>query len=306
MIYTLTLNPSVDLIVSLERFVEGRVNLTEAEYKLPGGKGINVSQVLKNLGHESRALGFVGGFTGRFITDELDKRGVETDFVEVEGDTRINIKMKDNKFESELNGNSPAISEERLDELLKKLRELKKDDLLIMSGSVPKTLPIDIYRKILDGIDEDIRVVIDTKGAALEEAVKAGPYLIKPNNHELEDIFGVKIETQEEIVKYGRKLLEMGAENVVVSMAGDGALLINCEGTYFGNVPAGKVVNSVGAGDSLVGGFSSGLAEGMNLIECFRRGIASGSASAFSENLCSKREVEELIEQVKVEKIQER
>ena len=306
MIYTLTLNPSVDLIVSLERFVEGRVNLSEAEYKLPGGKGINVSQVLKNLGHDSKALGFIGGFTGRFITDELDERGVETDFIEVEGDTRINIKMKDHKFESEINGNSPAISEEKLEELLKKLRELKRDDLLIMSGSVPKTLPDDIYRQILDGIGSGIRTIVDTKGAALEEAVKAGPYLIKPNNHELEDIFNIKIETQEEIVRYGRKLLEMGAENVVVSMAGDGALLINHEGTYFGSVPVGKVVNSVGAGDSLVGGFTSGLAEGLTLTECFRRGIASGSASAFSDNLCSKKEVEELLEQIKIEKVEER
>ncbi len=306
MIYTLTLNPSVDLIVSLERFVEGRVNLSESEYKLPGGKGINVSQVLKNLGHESRALGFVGGFTGRFITDELDKREVETDFVEVEGDTRINIKMKDQMFESEINGNSPAISREKLEELLKKLRELKRDDLLIMSGSVPKTLPADIYRQILEGIDTDIKVVIDTKGAALEEALKGKPYLVKPNNHELEDIFGVRIETQEEIVKYGRKLLEMGAENVVVSMAGDGALLINHQGTYFGSVPVGEVVNSVGAGDSLVGGFSSGMAEGLTITECFRRGIASGSASAFSENLCTKREVEELLKQVRVEKLEDR
>jgi len=303
MIYTLTLNPSVDLMVSLERFAEGRVNLSDNEYKLPGGKGINVSQVLKNLGHESKALGFVGGFTGRFIIDELNKREVGSDFVEVEGDTRINIKMKDDKFESEINGNSPSISKEKLDELLVKLREMRSDDLLIMSGSVPKTLPTDIYRQILEGIDEGIKVVVDTKGAALEEAVKASPYLIKPNNHELEDIFGVKIETREDIVKYAKKLLEMGAQNVVVSMAGEGALLINYEGTYFGSVPVGKLVNSVGAGDSLVGGFSSGVAEGLVMTECFRRGIASGSASAFSENLCTKKEMEELLKQIKVEKL---
>lgn len=303
MIYTLTLNPSVDIIVSLERFEEGRVNLSEKEYKLPGGKGINVSQVLKNLGHDSRALGFIGGFTGRFIAEELDKRQVENDFVEVEGDTRINIKMRDSKFESEINGNSPSISKENLDELLKKLRKLKRDDLLIMSGSVPKTLPIDIYRQILKAIDEDIKAVVDTKGAALEEAVKAKPYLIKPNNHELEDIFGVEMRDQADIVKYGKKLLEMGARNVVVSIAGDGALLINSEGVYSGSVPKGKLVNSVGAGDSLVGGFSAGIAEGLSFTECFARGIASGSASAFSENLCTREEVEELLKQVDVKKI---
>lgn len=303
MIYTLTLNPSVDLIVSLERFVEGRVNLSENEYKLPGGKGINVSQVLKNLGHDSRALGFIGGFTGRFIAEELDKKQVKNDFVEVEGDTRINIKMKDFKFESEINGNSPVISNEKLDELLKKLRGLKSNDLLVMSGSVPKTLPTDIYKQILESVDGGVRVIIDTKGQALEEAVKAGPFLIKPNNHELSDIFGVEIKTQDDTVKYGKKLVEMGAKNVVVSMAGDGALLIGEKGTYFGSVPKGILVNSVGAGDSLVGGFTAGLMEGLTMTECFRKGIACGSASAFSENLCTAEGVEKLLEEIKIREI---
>lgn len=300
MIYTLTLNPSVDLIVSLERFCEGRVNLSDNEYKLPGGKGINVSQVLKNLGHESTALGFVGGFTGNFILEELKKKKVDTDFVEVSGDTRINIKMKDAKAESEINGNSPHISKESLGKLLEKLKELSEDDLLIMSGSVPKTLSSDIYRQILEGLEKKVRVIVDTKGEALEEVVKGKPFLIKPNNHELEDIFKIKIESIEETIKYGKKLQEMGAQNVVISMAGDGALLIGEDKVYRGNVPKGIVVNSVGAGDSLVGGFAAGLTEKLTMEECFKKGIASGSASAFSENLCTSEEVEELLDEIKI------
>ena len=303
MIYTLTLNPSVDLIISLERFIEGRVNLSDNEYKLPGGKGINVSQVMKNLGHNSMALGFIGGFTGKFIGDELKKKQVESDFVEVTGDTRINIKMKDSAAESEINGNSPEISKENLEELLEKLKELKKDDILVMSGSVPKTLPESIYREILESIETGVKVVVDTKGEALAEAVKGKPFMVKPNNHELEDMFDVKIEDQEDIIKYGKKLVEMGAENVIVSMAGNGALLISQEGIYFGNVPRGTLINSVGAGDSLVGGFTAGLVEGLTITESFKKGIASGSASAFSENLCTVEEVEELLGEIKIRKI---
>jgi len=303
MIYTLTLNPSVDLIISLERFIEGRVNLSDNEYKLPGGKGINVSQVMKNLGHDSMALGFIGGFTGKFIGDELKKKQVESDFVEVTGDTRINIKMKDSAAESEINGNSPEISKENLEELLEKLKELKKDDILVMSGSVPKTLPESIYREILESIETGVKVVVDTKGEALAEAVKGKPFMVKPNNHELEDMFDVKIEDQEDIIKYGKKLVEMGAENVIVSMAGNGALLISQEGIYFGNVPKGTLINSVGAGDSLVGGFTAGLVEGLTITESFKKGIASGSASAFSENLCTVEEVEELLGEIKIRKI---
>lgn len=303
MIYTLTLNPSVDLIISLERFIEGRVNLSDNEYKLPGGKGINVSQVMKNLGHDSMALGFIGGFTGKFIEGELKKKQVESDFVEVAGDTRINIKMKDSAAESEINGNSPEISKEKLEELLEKLKEFKKDDILVMCGSVPKTLPESIYREILESIETKVKVVVDSKGEALAEAVKGKPFMIKPNNHELEDMFGVKIEGQEDIIKYGKKLVEMGAENVIVSMAGDGALLINKEEIYFGSVPKGTLVNSVGAGDSLVGGFTAGVIEGLTLTESFKKGIASGSASAFSENLCTLEEVEKLLEEIEIRKI---
>ena len=300
MIYTLTLNPSVDLIVSLERFCEGRVNLSDNEYKLPGGKGINVSQVLKNLGHESTALGFVGGFTGNFIVDELKKRKVDTDFIEVSGDTRINIKMKDTKAESEINGNSPAITKEDLKDLMKKLNELKKDDLLVMSGSVPKTLSSSIYKEILEGLKEEVKVIVDTKGEALEEVLKANPFLVKPNNHELEDLFNVKISGIEDTIRYGKKLQEMGAVNVVVSLAGEGAILIGEEKIYRGNVPRGTVVNSVGAGDSLVGGFAAGLLEDLSIEECFRKGIASGSASAFSENLCTSEAVEKLLKEIEI------
>ncbi len=303
MIYTLTLNPSVDLIVALDNFIEGKVNVSESEYKLPGGKGINVSQVLKNLGYSSKALGFIGGFTGTFIEDELKAREVETDFIRVEGDTRINIKMKDKKSESEVNGNSPLISSESMNKLFKQLEELKDNDILVMSGSVPKTLSKSIYKEIIEGLTSDVKVIVDTKGEALKEVLKAKPFLIKPNKDELEEIFEATIDSREELIEYGKKLLDEGAENVIISMAGDGALLINEKGVYFGNSPKGKLVNSVGAGDSLVGGFTSAIAATKTVEEAFKKGIASGSASAFSKDLCTEDEVKELLSDINIVKL---
>ena len=303
MIYTLTLNPSLDYIIQMNSFVEGKVNISESEHKLPGGKGINVSQVLKNLGHESVALGFLGGFTGDFIHDELLKKNIKCNFVKLEGDTRVNVKMKSGNVETEINGNSPMITQENKDELFSKLRELKDGDILVMAGSVPLSFDSDVYKRIMEDLPKGVKVILDTKGKALEEAVKAGPFLIKPNHHELEELFNVKIQNKDEMVEYGKKLQKMGAKNVAISMAGDGAFLITEDSVYFGNVPKGIVKNSVGAGDSMVGGFTAGTAEGLSIEECFSIGIAAGSASAFSKNLCTLREVENLIKEIRIEKI---
>ncbi|WP_320046331.1 1-phosphofructokinase [uncultured Ilyobacter sp.] len=303
MIYTLTLNPSLDYIIQMNSFQEGKVNISKSEHKLPGGKGINVSQVLKNLGHESVALGFLGGFTGDFIHKELIIQGIKCDFIQLEEDTRINVKMKNGNIETEINGNSPKISQDKKGELFKQLEKLKKGDILVMAGSVPLSFESNVYEKVMTTLPKGVKVILDTKGKALEDAVKTKPYLIKPNHHELEELFNVKIQNKNEMVEYGKKLQKMGAKNVAISMAGDGAFLITEDAVYFGNVPKGVVKNSVGAGDSMVGGFTSGIAEGLSIEECFSRGIAAGSASAFSKNLCTLSEVENLINEIKIEKI---
>lgn len=303
MIYTLTLNPSIDYIINLENFIPGDINLTKSEYKLPGGKGINVSQVLKNLQNPNIALGFIGGFTGNFIKNSLEEKKINNDFIEILGDTRINIKMKDNNNESEINGGSPEISLEALKKLKEKLGSLISGDTLILSGSVPRSISSTIYKDIMTDIPDGIKVILDAKGDALLEGVKGKPYMIKPNNHELGDIFDVKLESIEDTIFYGRKLLDLGAQNIIVSMAGDGALLITPTNSYIASAPKGKLINSVGAGDSLVAGFTHGIYKNLEIVDSFKLGIACGSASAFSENLCTKIEVDKLLKEITVIKI---
>ena len=303
MIYTLTLNPSIDYIINLEKFIPGNINLINSEYKLPGGKGINVSQVLKELNTPNIALGFVGGFTGNFIKKSLDEKNITHDFIEVFGDTRINIKMKDSDNESEINGNSPIIEPKSLKQLKEKIKLLVEGDILVLSGSVPKSIKSSIYREIMEEIPREIKVILDAKGEALLEGLKGNPYMVKPNNHELGDIFDVELKTREDILFYGKKLLEFGAQNIIISMAGNGAILITSKDSYFINAPKGKLINSVGAGDSLVAGFTHGISSGLDIIEAFKLGVACGSASAFSENLCTKPEVEALLDGIKIEKI---
>lgn len=305
MIYTLTLNPSIDYIVHVDNLETGKVNRTTMDTKFPGGKGINVSRVLSNLGVENVALGFLGGFTGKFIEDSLHDLGINTDFVKVAGDTRINVKVKSNK-ETEINGAGPDISETELSTLLNKLSALKSGDILVLAGSIQKTLPSDLYLKIQREVaSHGAKVVVDTSGEALVEAIKNKPFLIKPNNHEIEEIFNVKIESRDELVAYGKKLVDMGAENVIISMAGDGALLICSEGVFFGNAPKGEVKNSVGAGDSLVGGFLAKYYETQDLLKSFKNGIASGSVSAFSMDLCTKEDVEKLLPIININSYEE-
>lgn len=296
MIYTVTFNPSIDYIVSVEDFKPGRVNRTTKELVYPGGKGVNVSLVLKNLGMENTALGFVAGFTGREIEKSLKDWGCLTDFIHVkEGMSRINMKLRAQE-ETEINGQGPALSDEELNELYEKLDALKDGDVLVLAGSIPNTLPDSIYEDIMARLsDRDIRIVVDATKDLLVNVLKYKPFLIKPNNHELEEIFDVKLEGTEDIITYGKKLKEMGARNVLISMAGDGAILIAEDGQILKSAaPKGKVVNSVGAGDSMVAGFITGWLEKSDYIHAFHTGISAGSASAFSERLATREEVKEI------------
>ncbi|WP_278520656.1 1-phosphofructokinase [Mitsuokella jalaludinii] len=301
MIYTVTFNPSLDYIVRLDSFTAGEINRVNYEQVLGGGKGINVSIVLGNLGHESTALGFTAGFTGEEIKRQLDGFGVKHDFVQLpEGFTRINVKVKADK-ETEINGQGPDISEAKREELFEKLDKLSEGDTLVLAGSIPKTLPDDIYEKIMARLEgRGIRIIVDAEKKLLLNVLKYHPFLIKPNNHELGDMFGVKLTTDEEIITYAKKLQEKGAQNVLISMAGDGAILLTADGKHYKSpAPKGKLINSVGAGDSMVAGFITGYIESQGDFEtAFHMGVATGSASAFSENLATRPEVEALLKTI--------
>ena len=300
MIYTITFNPSIDYIVNVEDFQIGEVNRVSHEYLLPGGKGINVSIVLQHLGVESQTLGFISGFTGQEIQRMLSEQNVHTDFIDVKnGYSRINFKMKSHE-ESEVNGNGPVIKKEHLDELMQKLDQLKEGDILVLSGSIPSSLSEDTYANIMKSLsDKKIHIVVDATGQLLMNVLKYHPFLIKPNIHELEEMFHVKLYENRDIVTYAKKLQEQGAENVLVSMAGDGALLVTRDQkVFFSEAPKGKVKNSVGAGDSMVAGFIAGYVQNHDFIEAFQTGVATGSASAFSENLATLEEVEALKKKV--------
>ncbi len=301
MIYTVTFNPSLDYILRLDHFTAGEINRVNYEQVLGGGKGINVSIVLKNLGHDSTALGFVAGFTGEEIKRQLREFGVKSDFVQLEqGFSRINVKVKADK-ETEINGQGPDISEAKQEELFAKLDKLTAGDTLVLAGSIPKTLPDDIYQRIMAKLkDKDIRMVVDAEKNLLLNVLQYHPFLIKPNNHELGDMFGVKLTSHEEIINYAKKLQEKGAQNVLVSMAGDGAILLTADGiSYKCPAPKGTLVNSVGAGDSMVAGFITGFMEsGGDFERAFHMGVATGSASAFSENLATRPEVEKLLKSI--------
>lgn len=302
MIYTVTLNPSIDYIVEVDDFQLGKINRMKNENKFPGGKGINVSRVLKRLDVESVALGFVGGFTGNFIVNVLEKENVASDFVMVEGDSRINIKLK-SQFESEINGQGPAISEEKLDQFFKQLEQVEGGDYVVLAGNIPHTLPADMYEKLTKwGNENGINMVVDASGKVLLDVVKHKPFFIKPNHHELGELFDVKITSIDQAIPYGRKLIEMGAQNVCISFAGDGAILLSNTSVYTSTVPKGKVLNSVGAGDSLVAGFLGTFVKTKCIETSFKVGVASGSATAFSEDLTKKEKIEELLDQVSIQK----
>ncbi len=301
MIYTVTFNPSLDYIVSVADFKLGLTNRTDSELLLPGGKGINVSTVLGNLGIESTALGFVAGFTGEEVVRRLTEMGVKNGFIRVEdGFTRINLKLKSIDG-TEINGQGPNISQEKLALLMGQLGQLKAGDTLFLSGSIPASMPDDVYQKIMESLDgKGVQVVVDATKDLLLHVLPYHPFLIKPNNHELGEIFGTELKTRAQVVPYGKKLQERGARNVLVSMAGEGAVLIAENGQIFeAPAPSGTLVNGVGAGDSMVAGFMAGWMEKEDYEYAFHMGISAGSASAFSENLATKEEIEAVYQQVK-------
>lgn len=299
MICTVTFNPSLDYIVRVNDMRLGVINRTTYEQILPGGKGINVSIVLGNLGHESEALGFIAGFTGQALVDLLKPFGVKSEFIQVkEGLTRINAKVKSNE-ETELNGQGPQITDTDVEALYAKLDTLGEGDTLVISGSVPNTLPSDMYERIMERLQgRGVRIVVDAERDLLTRVLPFHPFLVKPNNIELGDIYGVELKTRDEVIPYAKKLQEEGAANVLISMAGEGGVFVSERGEVFQSPAAkGTVVNSVGAGDSAVAGFLAGFMETDSYETAFKMALATGSASAFSEQLATRPEVEALMAQ---------
>ena len=300
MIYTVTFNPSLDYIVSVDHFTQGCVNRTETELIFPGGKGINVSIVLRNLGMESTALGFVAGFTGEEIKKRVQDFRINTDFIEIQdGISRINVKLRSTQ-ESEINGMGPYIDEKALESFFHRLEQLKSGDILVLAGSIPNSVPNTIYRDIMRFFEnKGIEIVVDATRELLVNVLEYHPFLIKPNNYELGEIFGVDVPKDKNVVvDYAKRLQEKGARNVLVSMAGEGAVLVAEDGqVYEAPAPKGNLVNGVGAGDSMVAGFMYGYFENRDYLHAFRMGLATGSASAFSEYLATREEVEAVYRQ---------
>ncbi len=296
MIYTVTFNPAVDYVMHMEEMQPGLVNRSSAESISIGGKGINVSLVLQELGISSRALGFVAGFTGDAIGQGVRERGVAADFIRLEnGFSRINVKIRSAEV-TELNGQGPPIDAAALDALLEKLDALGAGDTLVLAGSVPSGLPSDIYERILQRLDgRGIRTVVDAAGELLLRVLPYHPFLIKPNHHELGDLFGVTLRNMDEIPVYAEKLRNMGAQNVLVSMGGDGALLLDADGgQHRCGVCRGTVKNTVGAGDSMVAGFLAGMEQG-DYRHALQLGTAAGGATAFSDGLAQRADIDRLL-----------
>ncbi len=300
MIYTVTFNPSLDYIVSVPDFQTGLTNRTESELLLPGGKGINVSTVLRNLGIENTALGFVAGFTGDEVVRRLESLGVRNGFIRIEeGFTRINLKLKSIDG-TEINGQGPEIGTDKAELLMRQLETLGSGDVLFLSGSIPASMPDDTYRSIMERLDgRGVQIAVDATQSLLLNVLEYHPFLIKPNNHELGEIFGVSLNKRDEVIPYGKKLQEAGAQNVLVSLAGEGAVLIAADGSIHETpAPKGRLVNAVGAGDSMVAGFMAGWLEKQDYRHAFYMGVAAGSASAFSENLATREEIEAVYRQI--------
>lgn len=305
MIYTVTLNPAIDYITELDEIKVNEINRVKSEKVLAGGKGINVSIVLKNLGIESTALGFIAGFTGMEIKRQVEKFDIKTDFVEVGNRfSRINVKLQigGNELitgETAINGEGPRIPQEKIDLLFKKIEKIEKGDIIVLAGSISRKLPNDIYEKICEKANKkEANIVVDATGALLVNVLKHKPFLIKPNKSELEEIFGTRINTNDEIVRYAQKLQDMGARNVLISMDEDGAILLTQEkNIIYKQAPRGILVNSVGAGDSMVAGFIAGYLTYDDYEKALKMGISAGSASAFSKDLATKEEILKLFNQ---------
>lgn len=303
MIYTVTFNPAIDYAIEIDEINFGETNRSKNTYIYPGGKGINISRVLKNLEVKSTALAFVGGFTGKYLEYYLKEADIDTDFIHLDEPTRINVKLKSN-VETEINAKGPDISDEKLDEFYKKIDNLEDGDFLILAGNIQSSLRRDMYFEIQERCSKkDIHIIVDTTGEALEKTLSSKPLLIKPNIRELEEIFNVEIKGNDEIIKYGQMLIDKGAENAIISMGGDGAILLVENQVYFAKAPKGELRNSVGSGDSMIAGFLSSYTKTKDSLNSFRWAVAAGSATAFSTDLAKKEEVEELIERVDIERL---
>ena len=297
MIYTLTLNPALDYDMYLTNDLNvGELNLAKEVKYRAGGKGINVSKVLKNLEIESTAIGYVAGFVGDFIINDLKKDGINSEFVELEGRTRINAKVNGNDIETELTGVSPTISKENLEKLIQKMSELKDGDILVLAGSIPGTVASDIYKRLSKNVKAKVEIVLDTRGNLIQENMHNNLF-IKPNIHELREMFGEKLETKEEIVNKCKYFLDKGIKNVILSRGGEGALLVNKDFVLEASVPKGK---SIGAGDSMVAGFVAGYTKGMSIEDSFKLAVASGSATAYSYGLAEKELIEKLYLEINI------
>ena len=302
MIYTVTLNPSIDFIVRIDRVELGSVNRMDSDDKFVGGKGINVSRVLKRLGHETTATGFVGGFTGKFITDGLAAEEISSRFVTVNQDTRINVKIKADQ-ETEINGAGPFVTVDQLEALKMILASLTDQDTVVFAGSAPANLGNEVYKELIPVAKKaGAEVVCDFEGQTLLDSLAYEPLLVKPNNHELEAIFGVELKGLPDVEKYAREIIAKGAKNVIVSMAGDGALLVTPEAAYFAKPIKGTVKNSVGAGDSMVAGFTGEYVRSKDPVEALKWGVACGTSTAFSDDLAGIEFIKETYEKVEVEK----
>lgn len=301
MIYTVTLNPSIDYVVQLPKLNLGEVNRLETSYKFPGGKGINVSRILRELGYANQAWGFLGGFTGEFVSDKLNQLNLDSHFTKIANDTRINVKLKADQ-ETELNAAGPKITKAEKQVFVSQFDELKENDVVIFSGSVPSSLPETFYFDLIQKVKErHAEYAVDTTGEALKKTLPTHPVVVKPNNHELADLFGVELNSLAEIKKYGQKLIAMGAQNVMISMAGDGGMLVTKDHCYRSAAPKGTVQNSVGAGDSMLAGFTGTFDATHDPVESFRYGLACGSATAFSADIATKAKIDEILPQIKIE-----
>jgi 1-phosphofructokinase len=303
MIYTVTLNPSIDYHVWIPALREGTIHQVQKEWKVAGGKGINVSRVLRILGMDSIALGFVGGFTGEFIRQQVEQTGIAHQFIRIKQDSRINLKIKA-QTETDISGVAPEIPQEALDQLLAQLDGLDNGDYLVLAGSVPKSLPDGVYQMIMKRLrNKGVRIFLDAKGEALKNGLAEEPFLIKPNHHELGELFSTTISTTTEAVAYGRQALELGAHNVIVSMAGQGAVFVNSQEEFVAEIPQRKPVNSIGAGDSMVAGFLYAHTQGMETEAAFRFAVAAGSTTALSEGFCTHEKINAFLPEITISKI---
>ncbi|CAM3010440.1 1-phosphofructokinase [Staphylococcus argensis] len=303
MIYTVTLNPSIDYVVYTEDFQLEGLNRATSTQKFAGGKGINVSRVLQTLNTPTTALGFAGGFSGQFISEQLERQGIEARFIETSEDTRINIKLKTGS-ETEINAPGPQVTEAQFEALLQQMRETTEQDTVVIAGSMPKSLPRDAYRQIVEILSHTgAQFVVDAEKALVESVLDYHPLFIKPNKDELEMMFDTTIQSDEDVVRCGQHILEKGAQSVIISLGGDGAIYMDAERRLKAQVPTGQVVNTVGSGDSTVAGMVAGLDQGQAIEAAFAQAVAAGTATAFNDDLAEKASIDRIRQQVQITSI---